>query len=61
MTRQDYQTLARVIRANHGNMPYNALAFLIGTMSLELAADNTRFDPERFWDACLEGYTRGGN
>jgi hypothetical protein len=60
MTRKDYQTLAKVVRANQNNMPYNALAYLIGTLSNELQADNPRFDRDRFWDACLEGYKRGG-
>jgi hypothetical protein len=61
MTRKDYVTLARVVRAQHETLPYNALAFLIGTLSNELQAENPRFDSDRFWDACLEGYTKGGN
>ena len=60
MTRKDYQTLAKVVRAQHETLPYNTLAFLIGTLSNELAADNPRFDADRFWDACMDGYERRG-
>lgn len=60
MTRKDYKTIARVIHATRDMMDYNALAFLIGTMSNELKDENPRFDHDRFWDACMDGYKRRG-
>ena len=59
MTRKDYAALARVVQAMHEVAPYNTLAYLIGTLSEELKADNPRFDHDRFWDACLDGYEKG--
>ena len=60
MSRKHYQAMARVIHATRDKLDYATLAFLIGTLSNELAADNPRFDHDRFWDACMEGYERRG-
>ena len=58
MTRKHYQAMARVIHATRDRLDYATLAFLIGTLSNELKADNPRFDHDRFWDACMDGYER---
>lgn len=58
MTRKHYQAMARVVHAIRDRFDYATLAFLIGTLSEELATDNPRFDRDRFWDACMDGYER---
>lgn len=47
MTRQHYKAIAEIIaRHAHGNLP------LIRAFSAYLAADNPRFDEDRFKEAC---------
>jgi hypothetical protein len=56
MSRKDYESLARAIREQHEREPYlesrqaiMRTALLIANV---LAADNPRFDRERFLEAC---------
>lgn len=66
MTRKDYELIAKAIALNNpdtwqdatiGNTPYgdgwrNAIRLTAAAMARELAANNARFDKNRFLQAC---------
>lgn len=50
MSRKDYQAIADVIKASSGDVP--TLTAVAKGIADVFAADNPRFDRERFYDAC---------
>lgn len=68
MTKRDYQAIARAIYQtremiyrdpSHDEVRDLLLADLAERLSDVMAADNPRFDRERFIEACETGTTRG--
>ena len=53
MTRNDYEILARAMRAAH-DAPHDAPTFALvaGKIADAMGAQNARFDRERFFGAC---------
>lgn len=58
MSRKHYNALAKAVRAMQDQIAYNAYAYLIGTVGNTLAEDNPRFNHDKWWDACMDGYNR---
>lgn len=50
MSRKDYEAIARVIRENEGDIP--TLVSVAKGVADIFAADNARFDRQRFYAAC---------
>jgi hypothetical protein len=58
MTRRDYIALAGAIREMREILSYSTYCHLLGKVGNTLAADNDRFNHDRWWEACMEGYDR---
>ena len=58
MTRKDYEAIARAIARSRGHwaavdVAVHAIEATAGQIAVTLAADNPRFDRERFLAACM--------
>lgn len=60
MTKKDYELLVRAIRAwrLYGVSTKQERESLVAHLSGELAADSPKFNPERFYEACLGPLTK---
>ena len=61
MTRKDYQAIARVISTTTRHvMPSNEWQYMVTRLGNLFAADNERFDHDRWYDACNTEYREVG-
>lgn len=54
MTRKDYVTTAEILNSYGAEMRLEVLEDLVNDFIEMFAADNERFDSDRFWEACFK-------
>ncbi len=57
MTRKDYVATAEILNSYGAEMRQEVLEDLVNDFIEMFAADNERFDSERFWEECFKNLT----